>query len=101
MDVVASLGKSYEWERPTASGHDSELRQLEKVIQAQLGDKWAGFLKAIESTAGAHGEIRWRSLTLLFAHLLRLPISNSSLQRGAISRLLKLLDSSNLLHRTI
>lgn len=83
VDVVASLGKSFEWERPTVSGHDHEINELEKAIKEQLGDKWTRFLKAIETTSGSH-EIRHRSLTLLFAHLLRLPVSSPALVKGML-----------------
>ncbi|KAH9853350.1 DnaJ-domain-containing protein [Lenzites betulinus] len=81
-DVTGSLGKSFEWELPRAKVGkvDAELKQLEVQIKSSLGDKWDDLVKLAEATAKGHGSRR-RAFILLYAHLLRLPVQSSILQK--------------------
>ncbi|KAJ3482277.1 hypothetical protein NLI96_g7099 [Meripilus lineatus] len=88
-EVLTSLGKSYEWERPVVSGQDNEVRELEQLIKEQLGDKWTSFVKVIQTTSDTQSEIRHRSLVLLFSHLLRLPVASSTLAKEQSELLLQ------------
>jgi translocation protein SEC63 len=80
-DVVASLGKSFEWERPALTKYAQELDELEKQIEKALGHKW-GSLKTLAQVLPKEYPARRRAFILLYAYVLRLPISNSSLRRG-------------------
>lgn len=80
-EVVASLGKSFEYERSHATGNPAVLDDLEKQIEAQLGSKW-GSLKSLAEIVPKVDETRRRSFILLYAHLLRLPVQSSSLRKG-------------------
>ena len=80
-DVVASLGKSLEYERTAAKGSEAVLDQLEKEIETQLGTKWSALKKLAEVVPKQHATRR-RSFILLYAHLLRLPIESASLRKG-------------------
>lgn len=81
-EVVASLVKACEWERPKASAkQDSELDELEQRIKERLDVKWNGLRRLAELIPGQF-DTRHRAFILLYAHLLRLPISSSSLRKG-------------------
>lgn len=80
-EVVGSLGKSFEWERPQKT-RTAELDELEKSIKARLGTKWDSLKKLAEVVPEQH-EARRRSFILLYAHLLRLPVTNSALKSGS------------------
>ncbi|EKM59036.1 uncharacterized protein PHACADRAFT_249200 [Phanerochaete carnosa HHB-10118-sp] len=80
-EVVASLGKSFEYEQPQKKSNTSELDELDKQIQVTLGAKW-GSLKSLAEIDPKQHEARRRAFILLYAHLLRLPIQSSSLRRG-------------------
>ncbi|GJE83968.1 DnaJ-domain-containing protein [Phanerochaete sordida] len=79
-DVVASLGKSFEYERPSKKGSSAELDELEKEIQTTLGAKWTTLKNLAEVEPKQH-EARRRAFVLLYAHLLRLPIQSSALRK--------------------
>lgn len=79
-DVVASLGKSFEYERSAAKGDKAALDELEAQIEAQLGAKW-GTLKKLAEVVPKQYETRRRSFILLYAHLLRLSIESASLRK--------------------
>lgn len=81
-EVVASLGKSLEYERPQKNSKASELDELEKQIQTALGAKWSS-LKSLAEIDPKQHEVRRRAFILLYAHLLRLPIQSSALRNGA------------------
>ncbi|EED84394.1 predicted protein [Postia placenta Mad-698-R] len=89
-DVIGSLGKAFEWERPhvKASKQESELVELEAKIQEQLDVKWSELKKLAEAIPGSH-ESRRRALVLLYAHLLRLPVTNSTLRKEQAHLLLQ------------
>lgn len=82
-DVTGSLGKTFEWELPASKVRkaDAELAQLEKQIKEKLEDKWDELVKLTEAAPGKLKKRR-RAFTLLYAHLLRLPVSNTTLQNG-------------------
>ena len=82
-DVTTSLGKAFEWEHPLKIGKaEAELGQLDKQIRATLESKWDELLKLAHALPGKHVNRR-RAFTLLYAHLLRLPVTDSTLQKGA------------------
>ncbi|KAI0773666.1 DnaJ-domain-containing protein [Fomes fomentarius] len=80
-DVAGSLGRTFEWELPASKVRkaDAELAQLEKQIKEELEDKWDELVKLAEAAPGKFKKRR-RAFTLLYAHLLRLPVSNTTLQ---------------------
>lgn len=86
-DIVSSLGKSFEWETTPASGHISELSELETSVKKRLGHKWDELTKAAEALP-ENSDIRRKGLALLYAHFLRIPVP-PSLQKG-ISIILRL-----------
>ncbi|EJF63141.1 translocation protein sec63 [Dichomitus squalens LYAD-421 SS1] len=88
-DVTTSLGKAFEYEhRVKIAKADGELDQLETQIKEQLGAQWTELVKVAEAVPGAH-DSRRRAFVLLYAHLLRLPVHNSSLQKEQTELLLQ------------
>ena len=59
---------------------DAELSKLDKQIREKLGPKWDDLLKLADASGG--NENRRKAFVLLYAHLLRLPITNTTLQKG-------------------
>lgn len=84
-EVVGTLGKSFEWERSQLKSKAAELDELESRIKAKLGSKWAT-LKQFAEVGKEQYETRRRAFILLYAHLLRLSISSSSLRAGQSSQ---------------
>ena len=80
-EVVASLGKSFEYERPQKTSKTSEIDELEKQIQEMLGTKWTS-LKSLADVKPRHSETRRRAFILLYAYVLRLPVRSTSLRKG-------------------
>ncbi|TFK88071.1 DnaJ-domain-containing protein [Polyporus arcularius HHB13444] len=88
-DVTASLGKAFEWDVPTKVGKaEADLEQLEKQIKDKLEDKWDELVKLAEALPGKH-ENRRRAFILLYSHLLRLPVTNPTLQKEQTDILLQ------------
>lgn len=83
-EVTATLGKSFEWERPKTSKQNQELDELEKQIDKTLGPKWRT-LKTLAEVNSKQNSARRRAFILLYAHLLRLPVASSSLRDGELS----------------
>ena len=80
-DVTGSLGKSFQWEFTSKLAKaDAELSKLDKQIREKLGPKWDDLLKLADASGG--NENRRKAFVLLYAHLLRLPITNTTLQKG-------------------
>jgi len=83
-EVVSAIGRATEWQA-MASGmtvSSDVLRPLEKAIEAELGSRWARIRQQFQHAIGGL-DARWHSLILLYAHLLRLPIGDSALQKRA------------------
>ena len=81
-DVVASLGKSFEYERPKKStSYAAELNELEKKVEVALGSKWQT-LKKLAEISPKESDARRRAFVLIYAHLLRIPVVNASLRKG-------------------
>ncbi|KZT13196.1 uncharacterized protein LAESUDRAFT_669586 [Laetiporus sulphureus 93-53] len=89
-EVVGSLGKAFEWERSSANTakQEGELLDLEKKIKGKLDGKWDELRKLAEVMPGEH-ESRRRAFILLYAHLLRLPVTSSSLRAEQAELLLQ------------
>ncbi|KAI0337570.1 DnaJ-domain-containing protein [Trametopsis cervina] len=79
-EVIATLGKSFEWERPSTSKHGQELDELEQRIEKALGQKWDTLKSLAEITPKQH-QARRRAFILLYAHLLRIPVSSGPLRQ--------------------
>lgn len=79
-DVLSTLGKTYEWERPDVAVDKKELAELESAITEKLGEKWVSLRKGADVDQGH--ERRRVAFALLYAHLLRIPLS-PSLQIGS------------------
>ncbi|CCM05893.1 uncharacterized protein FIBRA_08131 [Fibroporia radiculosa] len=90
-EVVGSLGKTLEWERPAvrATKKDDELSELDNKIKAQLGNHWTELSKLAEVMPEKHNS-RQRSFILLYAHLLRLPLDNNALRKEQADILLQM-----------
>jgi len=80
-EVVGTLGKSFEWEWPKRTTKPwKELDAIDSQIGKKLGCKWL----EIHNLAGSNGQgCKRRALILLYAHLLRLPVSMPSLHEGS------------------
>lgn len=77
-EVISTFGKAYQWELPVmTSKSDADLDRLEKDIKEQAGSKW----EEVRALCGDHGSRR-KALILIYAHLLRIPVQNSTLQEG-------------------
>ncbi|KAI0352788.1 DnaJ-domain-containing protein [Trametes cingulata] len=89
-DVTSTLGKSFEWELPKAKlgKAEAELAQLETQIKEKLNGKWDELVKLAEAIPKEH-ESRRRAFILLYAHLLRLPVQNATLQKEQTQVLLQ------------
>ncbi|TCD69184.1 secretory subunit [Steccherinum ochraceum] len=74
-DVLGTLGKTFEWERPKVTVDQKEFTELEATIGEKLGEKWVTLRKLAEIDQGH--ERRRVAFALLYAHLLRLPLSPS------------------------
>jgi len=77
-DVVRALGQAHEWRRFEAKGASAadELTTLEGQVAGKLGDSWKG----VRDTISESEQGRVRALVLLYAHLLRIPVQDASLQ---------------------
>lgn len=82
-EVVASLGKSFEYELPALSKQSKEIDALEEEIEKTLGPKW-GTLKTLAGIIPKQYQARRRAFILLYAHVLRLPLPSSSLRKGPL-----------------
>ena len=82
-DVTSSLGKAFEWEKTGVKlgKAEAEVEQLERQIKEKLGGKWDELVKLADALPGKY-ENRRRAFTLLYAHLLRIPVTNATLQEG-------------------
>ncbi|OSD01694.1 DnaJ-domain-containing protein [Trametes coccinea BRFM310] len=89
-EVTSSLGKAFEWDLPKSKlgKADAELVELEKKIKEKLNGKWDELVKLAEATPKAHAKRR-RAFILLYAHLLRLPVQNPTLQKEQTQALLQ------------
>lgn len=77
-----SLSKGLQIERPQLLKPlktSSELGSLRQKVEEALGAKSASIFKSLNSEGASI------AFTLLFAHLLRIPLSSSSLQSGELS----------------
>jgi translocation protein SEC63 len=82
-DVVGALGKAYQFEptRAERASADRELAALEKTIEERLGAKWRE-VRRLTEVGNEVMDARRRALVLLYAHVLRLPVQDSSLEKG-------------------
>lgn len=83
-EVVAALGKAYKWDLPpqaAKSTKSAELNELESQISQQLGSRWAEIKKLCRGYESSIDASQLKGLVLLHAHLLRLPIKDSSLRK--------------------
>jgi len=81
-DVVGSLGKSFGWERSKFKAHfAADIDALDKSIKEKLGEtKWDSLKKLAEVMPGEHAARR-QAFVLLYAHLLRIPVTNAALRK--------------------
>ena len=82
-DVTTSLTKAFENEIAKAGKPESELDQLESQIKEKLAAKWDELLQLAEVVPGEH-DTRRRAFILLYAHFLRVPVQNATLQKGKL-----------------
>jgi translocation protein SEC63 len=84
-DVVGTLGKAYQFELSDVGVKKSDVNidRLESEIEKRAGAKWSEVRKIAKDVDGKLHVKRRRALVLLYAHLLRIDISDEKLQRGA------------------
>lgn len=86
-DITTSLGKAFENEFPAkVSKAESEIDQLESQVREKLAAKWDELVRLAEFVPGEH-DTRRRAFILLYAHFLRVPVQNATLQKGEFTRL--------------
>jgi translocation protein SEC63 len=78
-DVVGTLGKAFQYEDIVSpkSAQQSELEDLETKIQDTLPSQWTEISKLVGSSPSNK-----TAIVLLYAHVLRIPVKSSSLQKG-------------------
>lgn len=81
-EVFGALGKAYKWEINASKSAGKALDHLEEKVQGKLGAKWLEVKKLLKDPNGELHESRRKALVLLYAHLLRLDVKNSALQKG-------------------
>jgi translocation protein SEC63 len=83
-EVVGTLVRSFEWEGTMLRVGNEELHVLEESIEKSNIVNWAEMKRlACIAETGDEGSLRKRrALILLYAHMLRLQIVDSSLQAG-------------------
>lgn len=57
------------------------MNEIEAKVQGKLGSKWPE-IRRLADAQGSENDMRQKYLVLLYAHLLRIPVSNPSLQKG-------------------
>ena len=85
-EVVGTLGQAFQWDSPKSNKNpkkvvEKEMNEIEAKVQGKLGSKWPEIRRLAGAKETQH-ETRRHSLVLLYAHLLRIPVSNSSLKKG-------------------
>ncbi|KAF9468774.1 translocation protein sec63 [Collybia nuda] len=84
-EVISTFGKAYQWELPVKTPkYDADLDRLEKQINEQAGSKW----EEVRTLCGDNNSRR-KALVLIYAHLLRISIENSTLQEEQTKTLLQ------------
>lgn len=86
-EVIGALGQAYRWEAIWA-GTAAGLEELEKQIHEKMGDQWRE-VKDLVASGGKCEGTEQRALVLLYAHFLRLQISNEALKQEQAKLLLQ------------
>jgi hypothetical protein len=89
-EVVGTLVRGFEWEGTTLRAGNEVLHDLEESIEKSNVVDWVEMKKlaGIAETRDGEGSSRKRrALILLYAHLLRLPVVDSSFQPSPFIRL--------------
>ncbi|KDQ14189.1 hypothetical protein BOTBODRAFT_132671 [Botryobasidium botryosum FD-172 SS1] len=73
-DLLRVLGKGYEYEFEDKPVRQDEISKLTAKVKSALGDKWR-VAEKLESPKTV------RALTLIYAHLLRIPVTDVHLQK--------------------
>jgi translocation protein SEC63 len=79
-EVIGALGQAYRWEA-TWAGTAVGLEELEKQIDEKMGDQWRE-VNDLVAPGGKYEGTEQRALVLLYAHFLRLKISDEALKQG-------------------
>jgi translocation protein SEC63 len=83
-EVIGTLGQAYLWEWPKPKRKASlEVDKTEAIIEQTLGNKWREIRRQAGLVDPGPLDNRRRALVLLYAHLLRLPLSEATLRNGA------------------
>ncbi|KAG1753320.1 translocation protein sec63 [Suillus lakei] len=86
-EVIGALGQAYHWET-TWAGNAAGLEELEKQINEKTGDQWRE-VKNLVAPGGKCEGTKQRALVLLYAHFLRLKISDEALKQEQAKLLLQ------------
>lgn len=89
-DIMVALSMSMKWENDVEvkASQAAELQELEKTVAGKLGAEWMELRRLVDAPQGVGSmmEGRFKALILIYAHLLRIPITQPALQRGTISQ---------------
>jgi translocation protein SEC63 len=85
-EVVGALAQAAEWDTKSkaataVSQRQQHLDALEAQIEKQVGPRWTDIRRLADASGKNHAGRR-QALVLLYAHLLRLPVEDSSLEKG-------------------
>ena len=81
--VVGTLGKAFQWEWPKpAKTAAADVGEIEAKIEQNLGSQWQDLRKQTGYIGRDTLDSRRKALVLLYAHLLRIPVENTSLKKG-------------------
>jgi translocation protein SEC63 len=80
-EVVGALGQATEWDLHKSPQRKQQVDALENQIKERLGDKWTELCRRANASGPTHAARR-QALVLLYAHLLRLDVEDSTLQKG-------------------
>ncbi|KAG2130456.1 translocation protein sec63 [Suillus bovinus] len=86
-EVIGALGQAYRWET-TWAGTAVGLEELEKQVDEKMGGQWREVQDLVAPGGKCEGTEQ-RALVLLYAHFLRLKISNDALKHEQAKLLLQ------------
>ncbi len=96
-DVVGTLGKACQFELSDVGVKKADvgIDKLESEIEKKAGAKWSEVRKIAKDAEGKLHVKRRRAFVLIYAHLLRIEVSDPNLQKGVLLRFLVLVDFLN------
>ena len=81
-EFVGLLRKGFAGELQLSSGSENELKELKAMVREGLGEKWGTFVDAASVRRSKDAE---KPLSLVSAHVLRIPVANWALRDGTLA----------------